>query len=279
MLELGYRTVGLPSAVGKLALHFEATTPTDEEPREAFFFREGAVIFWNVPAAEAASVRSMVMKRAELSSYDTALVDAEAELLSFQFSAKPARIASNSGTLFLEEKSPPEKNDLIKYAFSNALGLSTKLAVWEWRTERFIKSTEKLSLQDAGKLRRRDIMQLTGALYRLRHQINLSSNLLDTPDVYWEWEWLESIYLEACRYLSIQRRVSILNEKLDHCSDLLALHRDDRNNASSRHIEICIVLLIAIEIVFESLHYWRSRQAEVVVTAPDAELLHELDEK
>ena len=38
------------------------------------------------------------------------------------------------------------------------------------------------------------------------HLINLSSDLLDTPDFYWDREELEILYSKTCNYLNIARR-------------------------------------------------------------------------
>ena len=38
------------------------------------------------------------------------------------------------------------------------------------------------------------------------HLINLSSDLLDTPDFYWDREDLEILYNKTCNYLNIARR-------------------------------------------------------------------------
>jgi len=41
---------------------------------------------------------------------------------------------------------------------------------------------------------------------RCSHLINLSSDLLDTPDFYWDREEHEILYNKTCNYLNITRR-------------------------------------------------------------------------
>ena len=43
-----------------------------------------------------------------------------------------------------------------------------------------------------------------------RHLINLSSDLLDTPDFYWDREPLEKLYMRTCNYFNIGRRTEVL---------------------------------------------------------------------
>ena len=39
-----------------------------------------------------------------------------------------------------------------------------------------------------------------------RHELNLSSDLLDTPDFYWDREDLERLYLSTCAHLATGKR-------------------------------------------------------------------------
>jgi len=56
---------------------------------------------------------------------------------------------------------------------------------------------------------RSDVLRKTGELFALRHLINLSSDLLDTPDFYWEHEEQEELYQKMCSYFSINRRTRV----------------------------------------------------------------------
>lgn len=56
---------------------------------------------------------------------------------------------------------------------------------------------------------REDVLRKTGELFALRHLINLSSDLLDTPDFYWDHEEQEELYQKMCSYFSINRRTRV----------------------------------------------------------------------
>lgn len=103
---------------------------------------------------------------------------------------------------------------LDKYTFSNALSTSVKLGIWEASLEKFIDSIEVLTedLKRGRKIRisRDDCLRKHGELFALRHLINLSSDLLDVPDFYWEQEELEKLYLQTCAYFSINKRTKVL---------------------------------------------------------------------
>ena len=70
---------------------------------------------------------------------------------------------------------------------------------------------------------RKEVLKKSGELFALRHVLNLSSDLLDTPDFYWDRENLESMYLSTCAHLAIGKRIRITNEKISHCVELLDL--------------------------------------------------------
>ena len=56
------------------------------------------------------------------------------------------------------------------------------------------------------------IMQLNkiySFLCNFRHAINLSSDLLDTPDFYWDRKDLEILYQQTCNYLDIPKRTRV----------------------------------------------------------------------
>ncbi|EMP35250.1 Required for meiotic nuclear division protein 1 like protein [Chelonia mydas] len=83
---------------------------------------------------------------------------------------------------------------------------------------------------------------------RGEHCINLSSDLLITPDFYWDRENLEELYDKTCQFLSINRRVKVMNEKLQHCMELTDLMRNHLNEKRALRLEWMIVILITIEV-------------------------------
>lgn len=105
------------------------------------------------------------------------------------------------------------------------------------------------------KMSRAEVLKKTGELFELRRLINLSSNLLDTPDFYWDREQLEQLYAQACRYFSIQSRTKVMNEKLNHCVELADLISANLNDIHHIRLEWMIIILIMVEVLFECIHY------------------------
>lgn len=278
-----YELHQLPTDVPDV-LYASSAYAISAEPRELFVFREGTVVFWNMEQAEIEAFLQLV-RRHELDSYDRQLVMTEQEEMDYSYHEGATRLvqdelllcrklsasaddgrggAVTAGTTGEVPAAPNEEEEvdslaLQKYSVANALSLSVKLSIWEASLNRYVDSIEFVTedLKSGNKLRmsRRDVLRKTGELFALRHLINLSSDLLDTPDFYWDRERLERLYLQTCAYLNINRRTKVMNEKLSHCCDLTGLLREHLNHNHSARLEWMIIVLIMIEIIFEVIHY------------------------
>jgi required for meiotic nuclear division protein 1 len=105
------------------------------------------------------------------------------------------------------------------------------------------------------KLSQSEVLRKTGELFALRHMINLRSDLLDTPDFYWDREHLEPLYMRVISNLSIQKRTRVMNERLSHCLELVELLSAKLSDRHHVRLEWMIIVLIMVEVAFEFLHY------------------------
>ena len=69
-------------------------------------------------------------------------------------------------------------------------------------------------------------MKLTGKLFKLRRDVNLVSNVLDVPELFWSEASLGGLYEAVREYMEIGERVQVLNEKLGVASQFVGTHRD-----------------------------------------------------
>ncbi|XP_034476096.1 required for meiotic nuclear division protein 1 homolog [Drosophila innubila] len=254
-------------------LFVTAKYPTGEQPREIFFFREGSVVFWNCNDIETNNVLNF-LRNFERESYVSALVHGESEMMPYTYISSTAvdvegDLVADSSDLNVASRAffqngkfyvtPDSDNFLYKYTFSNAIAQSIKLGIWEATLDRYIDSMEYLTedLKRGRRLRisRAAMLRKTGELFALRHSINLSSDLLDAPDFYWDREELEGLYLQVCSYFSISRRTKVMNEKINHCVELAELVSHNLNDAHHIRLEWMIIILIMVEVGFEILHF------------------------
>uniref|UniRef100_A0A8C6J1T6 Uncharacterized protein n=1 Tax=Melopsittacus undulatus TaxID=13146 RepID=A0A8C6J1T6_MELUD len=236
----------------------------DDDPGMIFFFREGAVVFWNVEEKSMKSVMQ-VLEQHEIQPYEVALVHWENEEINYRIGEGQSKL--HKGEILLNSELDSDEVVLQKFAFSNALCLSVKLAIWESLLDNFVESIQSipeiLKSRRKVKLSHADVMQKIGELFALRHRINLSSDLLITPDFYWDREKLEELYDKTCQFLNINRRVKVMNEKLQHCMELTDLMRNHLNEKHTLRLEWMIVILITIEVGGALFHY----HTEYVITS------------
>ncbi len=134
-----------------------------------------------------------------------------------------------------------------------------KLSTFEERVEQTIKKTDHIpkSLAETGKitLSGTEIAKKMGKLYLDRSSINLRSDILDTPDFFWENPKLEPIYHMAAYDQEIKQRVEILNERLKLINELFQILSDVFNSRHASILEIIIIVFIAIEIILTVLFH------------------------
>ncbi|NXL88480.1 RMND1 protein, partial [Alectura lathami] len=235
-------------AANVLVMRTEKSAKGDD-PGMIFFFREGAVVFWNVEEKSMKNIMRL-LEQHEIQPYEVALVHWENEEINYRIAEGQTKL--HKGEILLNSELDTDEVVLQKFAFSNALCLSVKLAIWESLLDNFVESIQSipeiLKSRRKVKLSHSDVMQKIGELFALRHRINLSSDLLITPDFYWDREKLEELYDKTCQFLSINRRVKVMNEKLQHCMELTDLMRNHLNEKHALRLEWMIVILITIEV-------------------------------
>jgi len=179
-----------------------------------------------------------------------------------------------------DDQSPEADLVLAKIAFSSGLARSTKLAVLERLTDAYFASTRSIPtimsrgtplpfrrpwfLLRAGELLGLDsrlpfsrsfILRKTGELLSIRAQLNLYSELTDSlPDLFWDSKHelgLEGYYDHVGKALDVGVRIQVLNEKMDYAQEIASVLRETLSERHNLRLEWGIILLIAIEVVFE----------------------------
>jgi uncharacterized Rmd1/YagE family protein len=83
----------------------------------------------------------------------------------------------------------------------------------------------------------------------MRINVNLVSNVLDTPEIFWSEPALEPIYTAIRGYLEINQRVELLNQRTGVISDLLDMLKEHLNSRHGEQLEWIVIILIAFEIL------------------------------
>lgn len=140
-------------------------------------------------------------------------------------------------------------NHLLKLSLAHAIAQSTKLSEFEESMHHTLELTSHIpkELAQTGELHvsRRGALRMSGQLFKLRVDVNLTSDVLDTPDLFWSEASLQALYDAIRQYLEIDERAETLNERLAVANDLLEIiHEHLNNNAMSKITWIVIVLIV-----------------------------------
>jgi uncharacterized Rmd1/YagE family protein len=148
-----------------------------------------------------------------------------------------------------------EDDPLERIAISYALAQSTILSVYEGEVDQTIEDTKKipteLSLKGTISLSKKEICKNIGAIFVKRSSINLHSDMLDTPLVFWEYQEWEPIYNKMRNYLDVDKRLEILNKRLDILKELYDMLNNEIKNQNEYYLEWIIIWLIVVEVLIE----------------------------
>lgn len=174
--------------------------------------------------------------------------------------AKYGETSFLAGDLIVINSTDPDSGMLYKAAYSSGLARSTSLAVLENSMEAHISRTriitEKISRGVKLNLNEGEALRSIGRLFLIRGRLNLYSELIETPDLYWSEPLLERIFKQTSRYLDIGPRINILNTKLDYSTDECRALMGVLSEKKGTFLEWIIIYLISLEIIFEIYHFY-----------------------
>jgi uncharacterized Rmd1/YagE family protein len=229
---------------------------------EAYVFADGCFVMWG-PQRDISTVYSTFKE--QLRDFETnRYKENETETMRCDLKVSDQFEASiRSEVIVLEYNGTPEeyKNRVIpaKVAFSNGLANSVKLAALEEALNHHIERVKPIPSDIAAgrslPLGRSEVFRLIGELLKFRADLNLHSELIDTPEMYWSELELEEMYIQISKVLEIRQRVTVLNKKLDYANELASVLRSHLSEQHNLNLEWGIIILIAVEVAFETLHW------------------------
>ena len=112
---------------------------------------------------------------------------------------------------------------------------------------------EELSNTGAIPLTQRAVAKKIGELFIVRYKIFLDSQMLATPEFFWESDEYEPVYIKARKYLDIDKRMNVLQQRLDVVRELLDMLATALENEHANRLEWIVVVLIVVEVVLQIL--------------------------
>ncbi|KAI9806439.1 MAG: histone acetyltransferase [Piccolia ochrophora] len=221
---------------------------------EMFVFSYGVAVFWNfterqekdiladLTFSESESGFSLVAKPQQEEDFET-------EEFHFEYSPHIPRPRVFNDMITLRSG-----DHMIKLAMSHAIAQSTKLSFFEERMAHNMDQAQyiprKLALTGKLGMGREEVVKILGRLFKSRVDVNLSSNMLDVPNFFWDAEpTLHPLYIAVREYLEIKPRVQVLNERCRVFLDLAAILSDSIADQKMSRITWIIIILILLSIV------------------------------
>lgn len=219
---------------------------------ELFIFHYGVIVFWNFTEEQEKNLLGDLAFADEKNLMIRPLDEPDIETEEFHFEydkdTERPRIFNDIITL-------RSGDHFIKLTLSYAIAQSSKLSRFESRLSPILSSVMKLpkrlALHGTLGLKREQLLKKSGKLFKLRVDVNLSSNVLDTPDFFWSVEpSLHPLYIAMREYLEIDKRVSVVNDRckvflefFDTCVDSVA----ERNMA---RVTFWFLIMVVVGVIF-----------------------------
>ncbi|KAI0126869.1 hypothetical protein BJ170DRAFT_582027 [Xylariales sp. AK1849] len=222
---------------------------------EMFVFSYGVVVFWNFTEQQEKNILADLGfaendPRVSLVTRPLNMEDFETEEFHFEYSAdiKRPRVFNDMITLL------PRSDHMVKLTISHAIAQSTKLCFFEERMSETMLDAQhvpkRLALTGELNMTRVEIVKILGRLFKSRVDINLSSNILDVPNFFWDAEpTLHPLYAAIREYLEIDLRTKVLNERCRVFLDLAEILSDSVADAKMSAITWIIIILIIVSIL------------------------------
>lgn len=217
-----------------------AEIPIEGKPCDVFFFPYGSIVCWGAPKDQAMLLLDLAKEYAHQK-----IEEIETDEFTY-IQGEPSKIVD-------DEISLPNFDTLTKLAVSHGIAQSVKLGTFEVALQRTFALTRQIpeDLATHGKipLSRREIRRKMGELFIERNSINLHLDVLDTPEFFWDYPELESLYNMIANYLDLGNRVEVLNQRLDIVHELFEMLGNELNHQHSSRLEWIIICLIVIEVI------------------------------
>lgn len=236
----------------------EVITWTLKTGKQIMVLANGTLVGWDLTETEMAKKYIPTVMDAVVEQY----IPESEEMDYVEIQASSEELGPGSfvqGDVLVIQGENKNQKQLEMAAFAVGLSRSTRLLILEESLERHIQMTRDNSEALLKGLRIKttesDILRSTGRLFLLRGKLNLYSELIETPDMYWSEPTLEKIYEAVSKRLDIQLRISIMNRKLDYITEEQRALLSVLNEKKGTRLEWIIIVLIMVEVCFETVHF------------------------
>jgi uncharacterized Rmd1/YagE family protein len=156
-------------------------------------------VFWGFRKGEEDDIITLCRKYIEQGDISNEEFDEERDDMAFVTSSEIDGITIANDVITL----PDDSRAKSRLSVSFAIAQSAVLGIFEARVETKIKEfkyiPETLAANKDLRLTPQKLATMIGEVYKIRHDVNLHSEILDTPDFFWKEEDAEIVYKMTCR--------------------------------------------------------------------------------
>lgn len=209
------------------------------------------MVFWNFSLSQEKDILADLTFGGDNSLMVKPLAEEECEIEDLHFHYAPN---TKRPRIYNDMIHIPSADNKMKLAMSHALAQSVKLSRFELRTDVTMNSAlfypKKLALYGHLGLSRVEVVRMSGHLFQLRVDVNLISNILDTPDFLWDSEpLLLPLYTAFREYLEIGPRTNVLNRRCKVIFDMLDIFGKSSADRKMNSITWIIIILISLFVI------------------------------
>ncbi|AAW44285.2 cytoplasm protein, putative [Cryptococcus deneoformans JEC21] len=211
---------------------------------EAIFFSYGVSVFFGFNEGE----EKEIMEDAETAgAWTRGLGEDDWEIEEFHYVHDPD---AENPRIYNDMFTFKSRSHLFKLSLAHAIAQSTKLSIYESVMQETLSLTasfpKELSITGHLQLTRREALKMTGRLFKLRMDVNLSGGILDTPELFWSEASLFPLYEAVHEYLEIGPRIQVLNDRLAVAGDLLEIIHEYIEEQATHRLTWIIIWLIVV---------------------------------
>merc|ERR1711879_1021757 len=81
------------------------------------------------------------------------------------------------------------------------------------------------------------------------NQVNLETDVLDSPELFWEYSDYDFLYDSCRQHLDVDHRVSIMNQRFEVLGDLFDFLEEEITEQKSTWLEWVVIFVVAFDVV------------------------------
>ena len=225
----------------------------DQSTRAIFIFEFGVVVFWGFSSGEeSVFLRSIRKCSRKHEVYLGSTYAAGEDEMAYISSRHRDRVVVAGDVISL-----PESNTTYELlvSVSYAIAQSSIVSIFEHRIDSKVEEYEyiprALARGNAINLSSERVGMMIGDIFVIRHDLNLDTDILDTPDVLWEHDRYVNDYQKVSAYLEVDDRLVVINKRLDMLRELLDMLQQQMESDHINSLDVIIIWLLLIEVLIQ----------------------------